>query len=100
MTDAETTGNEPPGEVRAGLAFRIIGFFGAIIVGAMFFAILSPGVEMVLDHTSSMVDSGGAASESVSNTRMVWSNILFYVAFVSLLGLLAGAVYERQGGRL
>jgi hypothetical protein len=92
--------NEPPEEVRAGLAFRILGFFAAIIVGAMFFAILSPAVTQVLDFTSGIVDSGGSASESITRTRMVWSNILFYVVFVSLLSLVAAAVYERQGGQL
>lgn len=82
----------PAGDDRA-LGLGIIVFAAALVIGALLFTLLDPAATQVFDISSDMAEHSQATAE-IDEAQQIWGLILFWVAFVAIIGLIARAVAE------
>lgn len=81
---------------RAGLAYRVLIFFGTLIIAALMFAVLSPVVDDVLSAQETHTESA-AASTGHDWVETIWDYVPLIAVALALIFIIAAAVFERRG---
>jgi hypothetical protein len=78
-----------------GLASGVIGFVAMLVVGALMFILLQPAMNEVAAISLNQAKSQ-TAIDVINERELIFNSILYYVLFVSVLFIIARAVFESR----
>jgi len=78
------------------LAVPLIAFVAMLAVGALLFILFDAALAEMFAATTSQADTAHG-TDQINQAEVIWNNILYFVAFVSVLFIITRAIVESRG---